>query len=266
MQPLWDAPGQAGSALPDELRSRYGGDLWLAPDAVYSNFVSSLDGVVALDAPGGGAAAISGRNPADRFLMGLLRALADAVVVGAGTLRADAGHLWTPASVFPEAAPGYARLGRPPARLVVVTARGDLPPAARALEAGALVLTTEAGARRLGAAASGSRGVTVRTLGGGGRLTARAVLEAIRAEGHRRVLTEGGPRLMARFVKEQLLDEIFLTLAPVLAGRDGRERRPGMVDGARLLPGRSDLWRLLSLRAHGSHLFLRYASSRSGAE
>ncbi|HYU63230.1 MAG TPA: dihydrofolate reductase family protein, partial [Verrucomicrobiae bacterium] len=57
---------------------------------VYANFVSSIDGIVALEAgtaPSGGI--ISGRNEADRFVMGLLRAFADAVLVGAGTVRAE---------------------------------------------------------------------------------------------------------------------------------------------------------------------------------
>ena len=55
---------------------------------------------------------ISGKDPADRFLMGLLRACADAVVLGAGTLRATPGHLWTPAHVYPALADRVHRLAQ----------------------------------------------------------------------------------------------------------------------------------------------------------
>ena len=63
---------------------------------VVSNFVTSLDGVVSLGVAGqAGGGPISGFNAHDRMVMGLLRALADAVVVGAGTLRSVPEHLWT---------------------------------------------------------------------------------------------------------------------------------------------------------------------------
>jgi len=75
------------------------------------------------------------------------------------------------------------------------------------------------------------------------------------------VLTEGGPHLMGELIKAQLLDEMFLTLSPVLAGRD-KELRLGMVEGAELLP-KLPVWsRLLSARRHGDYLFLRYALPR----
>ena len=62
---------------------------------VFGNFVTSLDGVVALNSAkvGSGGGEISGFNEHDRLVMGLLRAIADAVVVGAGTLRAVPEHL-----------------------------------------------------------------------------------------------------------------------------------------------------------------------------
>ena len=78
------------------------------------NFVSTLDGVVSFEIPGkSGGGEISGFNAADRFIMGLLRASADAIVVGAGTLRdTAAGHLWLPEHVYPEARDLYARYRR----------------------------------------------------------------------------------------------------------------------------------------------------------
>ena len=58
-------------------------------------------------------------------------------------------------------------------------------------------------------------------------------------------------------IEGDLLDEAFLTISPVVAGRDGTPR-PGMVAGAELLPGRGLWTRLLSARRHGDFLFLRY--------
>jgi len=67
---------------------------------------------------------------------------------------------------------------------------------------------------------------------------------------------------MGELVKKDLLDEIFLTLSPVLAGR-GEEKRLGMIAGVELLPERGVWTRLLSARRHGSFLFLRYRLRKS---
>jgi len=253
----------AGVGLPESLAALYGGGLTLPADAVYANFIASLDGVAALVAPRGAGPTLRGVADADRFVMGLLRFLADAVLIGAGTLRADRGHLWSAGYIDRERAADYRALGRDEPRLVVVTASGDLDPAERALQAGALVLTTEPGASRLRGRLPAA--CTVRALGTG-RLPASAILAAIRAEGHRRVLTEGGPTLVGRLAAERALDELFLTLSPVLAGRRSGDGRTGLVDGVHFLPGDGRWARLRSARTSGSHLFLRYALSRSGAE
>jgi riboflavin biosynthesis pyrimidine reductase len=257
---LHEEPGPAGD-LPEPLSTLYGGGLALAADAVYANFVTSLDGVASLVAPNGAAPALRGRCDADRLVMGLLRFAADAVLVGAGTLRADRGHLWTSAYIDRERAAVYRSLGRGEPRLVVVTAAGDLDPGERALEAGALVLTTAAGAARLRGRLPAA--CSVRTLGPD-RPAAAALLAAVRAEGHRRVLTEGGPALLGQVVAEGLLDDLFLTLSPVLAGREPGDGRLGLLEGIHLLPDAGRWGRLRSVRAAGSHLFLRYAFERRG--
>jgi riboflavin biosynthesis pyrimidine reductase len=257
---LREEPGPAGD-LPGPLATLYGGGLALAGDAVYANFVTSLDGVASLVAPGGAAPALRGRCDADRLVMGLLRFAADAVIVGAGTLRADRGHLWTAAYIDRERAAVYRSLGRGEPRLVVVTAAGDLDPGERALEAGALVLTTEAGAGRLRGRLPAT--CSVRSLGPD-RPSAAALLAAVRAEGHRRVLTEGGPTLLGRIAAGGLLDDLFLTLSPVLAGRRAGDGRLGLLEGVSLLPDAGSWARLRSVRAAGSHLFLRYSFERPG--
>src|ERR1051326_8012518 len=88
--------------LPEDLKRLYGGDLQFPPafkdrPYVIGNFVSTLDGIVSFRIPGkSGGGEISGHNEQDRFIMGLLRASADAVMIGSGTLHATApGHLWT---------------------------------------------------------------------------------------------------------------------------------------------------------------------------
>src|SRR5260370_5727843 len=95
--------------LPEPLSRTYG-RLGFGDRVVYSNFVSSLDGVATFGSGISAGSAISGKYPADRFLMALLRACADAVVIGAGTLRATPGHLWTPAHVYPDLAMEFAVL------------------------------------------------------------------------------------------------------------------------------------------------------------
>src|SRR5687768_18615997 len=97
------------TVLPEELRILYGGDLrFPAHDDrpyVIGNFVSTLDGVVSFEIPGkSGGGDISGLNEADRFIMGLLRASADAAIVGSRTLgEVASGHLWLAEDIYPEA-------------------------------------------------------------------------------------------------------------------------------------------------------------------
>src|SRR5580704_14313384 len=105
-----------GSALPlpAKLSRLYGAFRLPRPRGrlhVFSNFVSTLDGVVSLQVKGhSGGGDISGFNAQDRMVMGLLRAAADAVIVGSGTLAADPEHVWTPEAICPELKSDYRRL------------------------------------------------------------------------------------------------------------------------------------------------------------
>lgn len=202
-------------------------------NGVAANFVESLDGVTALpDAGIESGGLISGGSRADHFLMGLLRCLADAVLIGAGTLRAGARDLWFADSIFREAAPLYARIGRLQPPLYVVTRSGRVDPAHPAVRAGAIVLD--------------------------GDLTPQQILARLSGDGHSRILCEGGPTLFSEFAKAGAMDELFLTLSPRLFGR-----MPN--DGRKALTDRQDLGgaalALRSVRRSGSHLFLRYRRS-----
>lgn len=191
--------------------------------------------------------------------MGLLRACADAVLIGAGTLRATPGHRWTADHVFPDLKAEFGRLrqhlGRKPQpRLVVLSASGRIDVAHPAIVAGATVV---AGAQT--AAALKSRLPDSCDLIEAGLEDA---LTELRARGLEVILTEGGPQVMGELVSQSLLDEVFLTVSPVIAGRD-EEQRLGMIAGAELLPDRFGGAGLMSARRHGDYLFLRYDLRRS---
>jgi len=195
--------------------------------------------------------------------MGLLRACADALLMGASTFRGSAEARWTPGSIYPLGEEAYAALrralGKPPApELAVVSASGALDPGFPALRAGALVLTTTAGAQRLdGALPAASTLVPL-----GDRIDLTAAVDALRARGHRLILSEGGPTLLGSLLHAGVVDELFLTLSPLVAGRGPHEQRLSLVEGMRFLPEHRLGWRLLGARRGGSHLFLRYELER----
>ncbi|MGH3808512.1 MAG: RibD family protein [Pseudonocardiaceae bacterium] len=261
METLFDVSDPGTSRPPGRLAERYGGGLSFTAPCLYANFVSTLDGVTALEPAKDSSAIIAAKSAADRFVMGLLRALSDAVLIGAGTLRPTPGALWTPEFIFPSLAPAYAelrtRLGYPLApKLIVVSATGALEPTHPAFQAGALVLTTTHGAARLeGQLPDASR---VLVLGERPRLTGRAIMETLYAKGYGVILTEGGPQFLADLLAENLLDELFLTVSPVLAGRIEGQSRPGLIQGLEFPPSNLPAATLLSVRQHDSHLFLRY--------
>src|SRR6195256_6468103 len=207
--------------LPADLHHVYG-RLGFKTPVVYSNFVSSLDGVVSLGTKPPAGSTISGKYPADRFLMGLLRACADAVVIGAGTLRGTPGHIWTPAHVFPGLATEFTALrsnlgrSREPA-LVVLTASGKLDFAHPALVKGAIVMTTAAGAKKIGHRLPPT--CELIAMGRGKSLDVGKAIDELGSRGLKVLLTEGGPHLMGQLIDEGLLDEAFLTISPVVAGR-----------------------------------------------
>jgi riboflavin biosynthesis pyrimidine reductase len=249
--------------LPADLKHLYGRLGFSAP-VVYSNFVSSLDGVVALGSNPSAGSLISGKYPADRFVMGLLRACADAVLLGAGTLRATPGHVWTPAHVFPTLATEFTALRSGLGRsaepvLVVLTADGELDFAHPALKRGAILITTSGGAKKIGNRLPPTCELV--TMGRGKSLDMGKTLGELRSRDLGVVLCEGGPHVMGQLLEDGLLDEAFLTISPVAAGR-GDEHRLGMVEGVELLPAKGAWSKLLSARKHGDYLFLRYRFRR----
>ena len=269
LETLYESTGEVDVPLPPALKTFYG--RFSLPKQggrsyVISNFVTTLDGVVSLNAPGHCAGGdISGFNEQDRAVMGLLRAVADTVIVGAGTLRSVPDHLWTADYIYPNLAHIYKEVqttvgqSGPPLN-VIVTARGEIDPQLRVFTSGevpVLIVTTTEAADRIRSHQLPSS-VQVAAIQEEGPLSARAILEA--AEHVRPsevILVEGGPKLMGNFFAERCLDELFLTIAPQIAGRNSVVR-PGLVAGKTFAP-EQPLWgTLVSVKHGGSHLFLRY--------
>ena len=276
IEALWAAdpapPGvpTRGAELPDELRARFAAPLAipLHPDrpTIVANFVSTLDGVVALDRIGAtGGREISGGFEPDRFVMGLLRATADAVVVGTGTVRASGSRDWTPGAAHPPSAAGYARwrrdlgLSAVPATIVVSgSGRVDLGGLGPAHPDGSVMLvTTTAGARRL----RGQwlpEGVEIVAVADGPRIPVTVLCDVLHARGYRVVLSEAGPTLFGELLAAGAVDEVFLTVAPQLAGRSESAHRLGLVEGVGFPRDVAPWARLRSVMRSADHLFLRY--------
>ncbi|GAA1838159.1 pyrimidine reductase family protein [Pseudonocardia ailaonensis] len=171
------------------------------------NFVSSLDGAVSVDGVSGGLG-----SAADKAVFGTLRRLADVILVGAGTARAE----------------GYRGARKPtigtdaPPPIAVVTGSASLDPGTGLFtdtSTPTLVLTTTD--------APADRRAALREAGGEvvelPDLTPASLLGELERRGLRRVLCEGGPGLHGDLVRAGAVDELCLTLAPlVVAGDAGR--------------------------------------------
>jgi riboflavin biosynthesis pyrimidine reductase len=272
LQTLFDSKHGRLLPLPPRLTRLYG-DLRMPPPRagrrVFSNFVSTLDGVVSLQTKGHSAGGdISGFSVQDRMVMGLLRAIADVVIVGSGTLHADPRHVWTPDGICPELADDYRRLRkaltmREAALNVVVTASGNIDLRLPVFESGlvpAMIVTTAAGAKRLGKQKPPDSVQIHPVSHSRGEIAPITLLEEVtRVRRGTRILIEGGPRLLGSFFKERLIDEQFLTLAPQVAGRATGDGRLGLVMEETFAP-RDPRWgTLIDVRRGGNLLFLRYS-------
>jgi riboflavin biosynthesis pyrimidine reductase len=254
--------------LPDELVRLYGGGLGLARPRLFANFVSTVDGVVAIPGLRRANRVISMDSASDRFVMGLLRAAADAVLIGSGTLAGSPRGSWLPESAYPAAAAPFAELRRlagaaADPTLAVVTATGSVDPAHPALERGALVVTTGQGAERLaGRLPSGAELVS---LGSDPHVDPRHVVELLHGRGFELILSEAGPRLFGSLLAAGVVDELFLTVSPLVAGREALDGRLALVEEEHLVPDAAVEGRLISVRRDGAHLFLRYALRGAGS-
>ncbi len=238
--------------------------------------METLDGVISYNAPGQlDSKLISGDNAQDKLVMGLLRASADAVIFGSSSLQEDGNHLHIASFISPAFATEYDALRTQQGRKerwpisVIMTRSGHINLKNKAFHTPDLrvvIATTEQGSAYL-AQQSLPPGVDVRTIEAGGKNTNEispvGVLRLLaRDYGVKVALYEGGPTLLASFLAEDVIDELFLTLAPQIVGREDGLHRLALVEGHAFMPVDA-LWAtLLSVKLAGSHLLLRYRFTR----
>ncbi len=185
---------------------------------VRANFVSTLDGRAT--GPDGRSGTIN--SAADQVVFDALRAMCDVVVVASGTLRAEG---YTRLST-PETWRGHrAAMDRPVhPPLVAVTGSGDLPERLlqeRADTGDLLVALTQRTDARTVSALRERLGDGAVLVCGAEQVDPLRLLDELSDRGLQQVLTEGGPRLLGSWVDADVVDEICLTLRPVLLGGDG---------------------------------------------
>lgn len=233
---VWPDPAAdvSDDALVAELRG--------ADPVLRVNFVSSVDGAATHDGLSGGLG-----DAADRRYFELLRRAADAVLVGAGTVRAEG---YGPMRVSDASAAWRAANGLPPHPVfAIVTGRLDLDPASR--------IFTEAPVRPIVVTTEGhdvsafTEVADVVEAGRGPRIDAVAAVAALRELGLSSILCEGGPHLFGALLAADAVDELCLTVSPRLEAGDARRIAAGQLPEPRGLA-------LAHVLRSGSTLLLRY--------
>ena len=206
---------ESGRKVDDgELAQLYGYPEQLDGIWVRANFIASVDGGATADGKSGALA-----GPGDRFVFNMLRELADVVVVGAGTVRMEGysgAHL-----PIAQRQQRQARGQSEVPQLAIVTKSGRLDRDTGVFtrtEVPPLVLTCTAASDETRHLLAGLAEVVDCSGDDPGKVDEAALLAALEARGVRRVLTEGGPMLLGSFIQRDLLDELCLTIAPVIVG------------------------------------------------
>jgi riboflavin biosynthesis pyrimidine reductase len=244
-------PGDAGE--PADLTRQDLAGLYAYPSSgrpwVRANMVTSADGAATIR---GRSAGLSG--DADRSLFALLRSLADVVLVGAGTARAERYSAVRPEELWPGL-----RNGKPPVPAIAVVSRRvsldlDSPLLTAALpQARTILITTEQAPPGLRADALHDADVIV---AGDDTADLGFALQALADRGYRRVLAEGGPQLLGQLAAAELLDELCLTISPLVAS-GGASRIAVGTSAAQT--GKLELQHVLE---EEGHLFCRYTRRR----
>jgi riboflavin biosynthesis pyrimidine reductase len=176
-----------------------------------ANMVATADGAASLN---GVTQGIS--SDTDRRVFALLRTLCDVILVGASTVREEKYKPARPQELW-----SHLREGRPPTPpIAVVTGRLDLDPG------GPLITAAPAYARTIVITTASAPAARRDQLGrhaeiiiaGQDTVDLRTAVDALAERGHRRMLAEGGPHLLAQLVEAGLLDELCLTIGPQMAG------------------------------------------------
>jgi riboflavin biosynthesis pyrimidine reductase len=215
-QELEVVPAAGGGTLPQAIRvlaALYGNEGGTTtPDRprLRANMISSVDGASALSGRSGGLGGL-----ADRMVFTVLRSLADVILVGAGTARAEHYGPAAQTQLWAELRGGLGLAPVPP--IAVVTASLDLDGCPRLLDSSPptiLITTAKASPDRV--AALDGRARIVRA--GHDQVDVGEAVTALADLGYRQILAEGGPHLLGQLAEADLVDELCLTTSPVLAG------------------------------------------------
>lgn len=209
-----------GSQTPlgaSQLAGHYENPVDAARPWVAANMIASADGAAMID---GRTAELGGRG--DRALFTVLREMADVILVGAGTVRAEnySGAQLSVGARQQRQARGQSEVPQ----IAVVSGSGGLDPNGLLFtrtEMPPMVFTATQNAHATQERLHGAEVVS----GSGSDpalVDTKAVLAELGRRGARRVLCEGGPTLLGDIVAENLLDELALTVAPMLVGGNAR--------------------------------------------
>lgn len=247
---------------------------------IYANFVQTLDGIVSLLGDVSGGFDIGGL-PEDRWLMDLLRAHADAVMLGMGTLREEQrlGRPRPRGPVFrivnPELRELRAKLGRRRERNVFVSLSAEFRLSDYAVFDGEYVditvVTTQEGARKLASQHHPNSALeiiavdTVDNPIGLGLDMHQTVTALHERHGINYLLSEGGPRLYSALLSAGLIDEKFLTVSPLEVGRMSVfGPRPNVLPDIGFSKEEAVRWHWLSCRRVGDYQFHRLRRKTNG--
>jgi riboflavin biosynthesis pyrimidine reductase len=243
-------PAAAGRPGVEELIAALGAHYAYPAEGTWvrANMIASVDGAISLDGRSGG---LSGAG--DRLMFWVLRSLADVILVGAGTARAERYGPVRPVDLWPSLR--YGRAALPP--IAVITRHLDLDLDGRLFgyrgeSARPIVLTTAAAPKDKLAATARVAEVIV---AGEDDVPAAAAVDALASRGHHRILTEGGPGLLGQLADGGLLDELCLTISPILEGGHSPGRVAVAPQGGQ---GKPTALRLASLLEDDGFLFSRY--------
>lgn len=278
-----------GSEILDPVYARYGklgfpSTAGMSRPWIYANFVQTLDGISSLlgDECSGSDIAQSSE---DRWLVDLLRAHADAVLLGVGTLKAETrlGRPRPRGPVFRIVDPALntlrEKLHKQREKNILITGKADLNFSEFAIFDGdkvdVIVITTDEGRERLSIQSAKHPHVTVIAAGEGTHVDLPLSMQILKRDFNiHLLLCEGGPNLYGEMIRHQLIDEKFLTVAPFDAGHElpntrrndsgsgGNSVRPTIFGGEGFDREHMARWRWLSCRKIGDHQFHRFRAVR----
>lgn len=276
-QLLFSDETSAAPSLPESFRSIYPGD-WHIPPAkdrpyTYTNFGMSRDGRISYNEPNMEEAHhVTKAAPHDRWLMGLLRMRAEALMIGDTTLRLEKYHFattqevcpWTAQFIWPPDADAFTAyrqahgMARNPL-LIILSMDGNVSldhPCFRGEDRPIVFATTKRGADKM---ATLKRPDTVEIVALGDEAVDLKRLSTLlyAKYGIRQLLCEGGARVFAHMLNNGLVDEEFVTWCPTFVGRAAGRDRPSYTEGVAWMPESAPYSKPLTLHRGGDYLFLR---------